>query len=82
NLAGVRPTLFQDDLFQTINRKTLYVLMIQSIDFHISIPIIEQQLSLSDTIFRYLPNTMRKIKLEKCQNITADGICDYIEVCY
>ncbi|VIO99059.1 Uncharacterized protein BM_BM17778 [Brugia malayi] len=79
NLAGVRPTLFQDDLFQTINRKTLYVLMIQSIDFHISIPITDQQLSLSDTIFRYLPNSMRKIKLEKCQNITADGICDYIE---
>uniref|UniRef100_A0A0R3RQM3 F-box domain-containing protein n=1 Tax=Elaeophora elaphi TaxID=1147741 RepID=A0A0R3RQM3_9BILA len=79
NLAGVRPSLFQDDLFQTINRRTLYVLMIQAIDFHISVPTIEQQLPLSDSILLCLPSTMRKIKLEKCQNITAEGICDYIE---
>ncbi|CAG9532508.1 unnamed protein product [Cercopithifilaria johnstoni] len=53
--------------------------MIQSIDFHISVPIIEQELPLSDSILLCLPNTMRKIKLEKCQNITAEGICDYVE---
>uniref|UniRef100_A0A915Q2D4 F-box domain-containing protein n=1 Tax=Setaria digitata TaxID=48799 RepID=A0A915Q2D4_9BILA len=79
NLAGVRPSLFQDDLFQTINRKTLYVLMIQSIDFHISVPTVEQQLALSDSVLLCLPSTMRKIKLEKCQNITAEGICSYVE---
>lgn len=54
--------------------------MIQSIDFHISVPTIEQQLSLSDSILLCLPSTMRKIKLEKCRNITAEGICDYVEV--
>ncbi|EFO20395.1 hypothetical protein LOAG_08095 [Loa loa] len=53
--------------------------MIQSIDFHISVPTNEQQLSLSDFILHCLPNTMRKIKLEKCQNITAEGVCDYVE---
>ncbi|VDN05056.1 unnamed protein product [Thelazia callipaeda] len=79
NLAGVKPSLFHDDLFQMINRKTIYVLMIQSIEFHFSVPLGDQHLRLGDSILLTLPSTMRKIKLEKCQNITADGICNYIE---
>ncbi|VDN18872.1 unnamed protein product [Gongylonema pulchrum] len=79
---GVKPSLFHDDLFQMINRNTLYVLMIQSIEFHFTVPPNEQHLPLGDSVLTRLPSTMRKIKLEKCQNITARGICDYIEVRY
>lgn len=80
NLSGVKPSLFHDDLFQLINQKTLYVLMIQSIEFHFSVPQSEQYLQIGDILLVRLPSSMRKVKLEKCSGITADGICNYIQV--
>ncbi|VDK60308.1 unnamed protein product [Anisakis simplex] len=79
NLAGVHSSLLCDELFSTATYSGLYVLMIQSIDFHFSVPLRDQYLQISDVTLARLPSTMRKVKLEKCANITADGVCQFVE---
>uniref|UniRef100_A0A0M3IUX0 F-box protein n=1 Tax=Ascaris lumbricoides TaxID=6252 RepID=A0A0M3IUX0_ASCLU len=71
NLAGVHSSLLHDDLFTTTDHTGLYVLMIQSIDFHFSVPLCDQFLRIGDATLAMLPITMRKVKLEKCGHITA-----------
>uniref|UniRef100_A0A0M3HJ47 ATP synthase-coupling factor B n=1 Tax=Ascaris lumbricoides TaxID=6252 RepID=A0A0M3HJ47_ASCLU len=53
--------------------------MIQSIDFHFSVPLCDQFLRIGDATLAMLPITMRKVKLEKCGHITADGVCQFVD---
>ncbi|VDM45811.1 unnamed protein product [Toxocara canis] len=79
NLTGVSSSLLCDDLLAMANHSGLYVLMIQSIDFHFSVPLCDQYLRIGDATLARLPNTMRKVKLEKCGLITAEGVCEFVE---